>query len=602
MNAPSIVSNQEPESGPRTGTARKGFLAGDALIAGVTLSLYAPILGRGFVSEDFVILRTLDGYGLRELAREFTGPWLGALDFYRPVSTLILLSFWSLVGASPLAFDVLHLAVHVICALLVRRLVGSRCGSTAGVGAGLLFALFPLHPNTVSFLASFATLYSTGFALCALRAFDTGRVSSGFVAMAAALWSYEGAVGAVVSGSLLVLFEGRDTWKEPRRRRIALGLLGLLTAYLLVRAGALGVSVGGYDSFRGRFSMEGLGVLLADAAHALPILFAPGLSGRVGGFVVGLALFAVLALSLRLAGEASSDRPASTVRVALLCLTGLGLALAPFAFVRIVPATGRYAYFASFWSSMLLAAFLLGPRGRSRVRPIEGVLAAVFLTLVASEALALSRMVDVYRQAAITVRTAHARLEREIEGLRPEETVFVSGLPPFVYAADGTPIAQAHHWGLSDRFLPPFRTAPRSLVSLPSLSAEELAPLLAAGATVLSDSGDSARISRLEPSTPLVRRLSVSGPEGDIPARGGLRIAWGVEPGRRYRVIVLSQALSLILSGDATPGQVLVSESVLRQVAVLYDGRIWYWVLSQDTSGGLLSSEMRPVRVVLPGA
>ena len=223
---------------------RRGWIP---LLACVLLLAYLPLLGQGFQSEDYLLLRWLGEHPpWQEEAGGFAQPWLGitAVGFYRPVATWMFAGERALFGATLLGYDLVHWAVHLLNSLLVfgiaRRFGGG--GLCAG-SAALPFVLFPLSPDAVLFLASFATLFGTLFLLLALWLYSRreGELSLAstagiLAASAAALASYE---ATVILPAWLAL---GLIWRWPSRpspRRVATlavcVLLVLVYAALRVR-------------------------------------------------------------------------------------------------------------------------------------------------------------------------------------------------------------------------------------------------------------------------------------------------------------------------------------------------------------------------------
>ena len=139
------------------------------LLPAVVLAFYGRVLGRGFTSEDFLLIRFLgENPPWRDLVSHFTAPWLGiyVVQFWRPVSTFLYSLEIAAFGARPAGYNVLHVLVHTVNALLVGAIahrLGRRSRQPDGAApltAALLFALFPLAPNAVIFGASFDALFA----------------------------------------------------------------------------------------------------------------------------------------------------------------------------------------------------------------------------------------------------------------------------------------------------------------------------------------------------------------------------------------------------------------------------------------------------------
>ena len=239
----------------------RAWLPGIAIALAIGLC-YGPFLDRGFTSEDFLLIRFLAEHPPWQGFWTALGePWLGisGILFIRPISTLLYGIEIAAFGAVPFAYNLVHLLVHVGNALLVAstaRALGLE--RAAALGAGLLFGLYPLHPNAVLFTASFATLIGGAFVLGSFRLYlwssATGRRAPWIAAMVAfvlALGSYETSI-------VLPLWLAAHEVLTARDRRWRRSLVSLLPFGLLVGA-VLGVPAprAGLDAGRLRGSRPG---------------------------------------------------------------------------------------------------------------------------------------------------------------------------------------------------------------------------------------------------------------------------------------------------------------------------------------------------------
>ena len=457
--------------------------------------LYSPTLGRGFVSEDFLILRRF--FEARQEGRFFelawthaTGPWLEItlVSFFRPLSSFILQCEEALFGTSSRAYGWAHLCIHLGNAGLLycwaRTLYAhldsdkpQRTGQKHDLGplaVALLFAVYPLHPNTVVFIASFATLWCCTFMLGALCLYAMNRFGAAFLASTAALASYE---QAVILPGCFIAFDLLMSRNNDRERRTGMVLRWvaatfLVASYLGLRRVFLGRTIGGYDDFRRRLAdPEALfESLLRNLGRLFYPNFAPSsLNMAIAWIGLGIsALFFVLWL-----WQKHSD-----VRLGLL---GLALVLgsqAPFSFVGVVPGNARYWYFASCGSALFLAAswqsfcgvLPLRPHGRKRLWTMGWVLMVGTYGLLLWQT---SKLHVVAAQNAEQIQNALLDLESA------DDPIFVAGTPAFLkYQRVNT--AQILHWGLADTVLPPFVSESNTLrhvYPVPNIKAELMAPL-----------------------------------------------------------------------------------------------------------------------------
>ena len=258
--------------------------AAPVVVGALALLAYANSLGNGFVWDDPIILsRQLIVF--RSLGDVLAPPRdipQFSPDYYRPVTIASYLLDRSIGGGDPFAFHLsvvlAHAATSVLVYVLALQLLGypggrglphgpppQRGGSAppaesanarsggAAIGAfaaGALFALHPIHTESVAWAAGRSDVLATGFLLAALavhgrpRRTWAGSAVAGLCA-AAALGAKETAV------ALYPLMLMRDLIVAPASRRTAAewlrGYAGPLlagAAYVLLRRHALGEFVG----------------------------------------------------------------------------------------------------------------------------------------------------------------------------------------------------------------------------------------------------------------------------------------------------------------------------------------------------------------------
>lgn len=143
-----------------SGGLRIGFLI---LILAASLIVYLPALRNGFVGDDqgLIVNNTrlgqasfLELFG-QEFARGATAAHELRVTYYRP---LVNLSFWldrRIWGLNPLGFHLHNLLLNLIAAFLVYLLLLRLIPRPLIAGpAGLLFALHPMHAESVAFISA----------------------------------------------------------------------------------------------------------------------------------------------------------------------------------------------------------------------------------------------------------------------------------------------------------------------------------------------------------------------------------------------------------------------------------------------------------------
>ena len=317
------------------------------LLVLLTLLAYAPVRHADYIQDDHLAVEENSIVQRGDLAEIFsTDYWAGASgsdkSLYRPVTILSYAMERAVTGSpsAPVSHGI-NLFLHILAAIMLAA-AADRFGFSpaAGMVAALLFAVHPLHTESVAGVVGRAEILSALFSFMALWAFSKNTRHSVWLAalcLFLALGSKESAVALL---PLLVYLQWR---REDRPLTIANRFAPLALAFLLhmiLRIEALEALLvvqsphpldnpliaaeGGVRLF------TGLGLL----ARYVFLLFAPfNLSADYSGTVIPLenGLFSILPLAglillgLLLAGAAFpllKRRPADSRshRIALACL------------------------------------------------------------------------------------------------------------------------------------------------------------------------------------------------------------------------------------------------------------------------------------------
>jgi hypothetical protein len=566
---------------------------------------------RSFTSEDFLILRRLTEAPFWETAlTQFQGPWLGTtvVLFYRPVASFLLLLQIAALGLNPALLTLLQIGLHGLCVVLVFRIAGRLFQGAAGSGGrvegmvvALLFALYPLHANTVVWIASFVNLYAAVFLLASVWWYQRDRPGWALGAFALALGCYE---AAVVLPFLLVAIDltagtARATSWKVRARRWGPFFL-VLGAYFAVRLATLGTLVGGYAGTRSRLLEEPLTVLLAALAAPVRLLLPLEPALAVGWAAAGFLALAALAVWR---GD----------RIALLGLGWTLLAQAPFGFVALVPGNGRFGYLAAF--GMALAVVSLVPSLVPRQSPAQVRRSALWIAgsgVAVLWAALLWPVLGHYREAGRLGRKIPEAIQRALDGTTsPRGPVFLTRYPTFVHTAGGAPAAQLFTWGLRDAVNPPFSDPGVNLYPLPPLGDGALRAVVEGQpeALVLLWDGESETVHpfRVTP--------------GLTTATAGVEIYHALEPAPGAVAASTTEILlprgapaptTLLLAGPSNPHREPVTATpdgegrlripfpaaFLEAQAELYHGTVYWWLETRGPAGELLAfTPARELRV-----
>jgi hypothetical protein len=563
------------------------LVAAAVVSALIAAAAYAPHLGAGFTSEDFLILAHLSSRDLATTAREeLSSPWLGleSVGFWRPVSTLLLAVELRALGPDPARLHALHLVLHSINALLVGllvvRLVRPKGAPIAAAVVTMLFAIHPLHPSAVLFTGAFATLHGATFSLAALSCFAIATASRhrlgleicALVSFALALGSYE--ASAVLPAIALV-----TVLLVPEQRRPAWRVVPFFVVLVLwfgARQLVLGTPVGGYTDLRARFLTAPL-ERFADLARAVRVLLHPAFGGDAGlpGYVVALAVAA-----MALAGGLAVRRGA---RGALAGLGWIVIFLAPFAFTGLVPATGRYAYLTI--AGVLLVLASLDAATTARWPRAGSIVTAVALAVLLLDWLGLVRSyLAANDQASALAAAVRGEVLRVAAEAPAPMLLLIEGHPDFVKSPAGAPVAKVLQYGLAESVQPPFGPLERPLVPIPGSVVEEARQALGALPDVIRYRWDETApvLARVEPATPPPPVLEVLA----IDRAAGLLDAT-CNACESARLVVLTAVLPFVgtpVATEASVARFAVPAAFLRGVARHQSGPAFFWI--EERAGG----------------
>ena len=209
------------------------------VVALAALMAYAGTLAFDFVWDDTLLIQRSHQLHLwsdlwTALTSHFWAEVQERSQYYRPVVTASFFLDLKLWGLNPLGFHLTnvlaHMAVSLAVLALARRLTGSE---PAAGGAGLLFALHPLHTESVAFVSGRTDILAALGVLLAVLGYahsrDTGRRGpwiGSLVAFALALGAKE---VAVTLPFVLALYDW--TQGEFRREPLRLALARALARY-----------------------------------------------------------------------------------------------------------------------------------------------------------------------------------------------------------------------------------------------------------------------------------------------------------------------------------------------------------------------------------
>lgn len=213
-----------------------------AAVGACAAVVYAGALWNRFAMDDvFIVL-------LNPLVRSPSGIWQAFLEPYWPADLggklyrpLAIATFAAdrLIGPA-WWYHLVNVAWHVAASVAVAALARRWAGPAAGLVAGLLFAVHPVHVEAVAYVVGRAELMATFFALLAVYAAVVhDRLSWSLVALAAGLLSKE---NAAVAPALIVWcwVVGVGRFSRSRALHYVGGWAALAVAYAVLRFTVLG--------------------------------------------------------------------------------------------------------------------------------------------------------------------------------------------------------------------------------------------------------------------------------------------------------------------------------------------------------------------------
>jgi len=379
----------------RPTATRKRRLVLAAVLVVVTAIVFAKSLGGEFINDDLTLVaRNPDLQSLSGLSHLLTRPmWSGLPEFagaesvghWRPLTSLVLALGYGLGGGvdSPAVFHLLSLLLHLVATWaafrLARRLLDH---DLAAGGVALLFALHPLHVESVSWISAVNDPLFGALALFAIdawlawRAREAGGERSlpwlAAVLLFAALLSKEFAL-ALFPILLVLDFALLGKHRDSAALRPWMLVAGALGLWFGLRAAIFGDAFGGLGRvntnyggaiWRARAELFGGGMwqlfVPMNLSPLEPFREAwPAGSAEKTYKLLGLGLFAVtLAVGVISKLRAKGDKSGLLLASALCILAAVSPALVGIRGLGQTPFADRYWYLAVFFFALFAIALI----------------------------------------------------------------------------------------------------------------------------------------------------------------------------------------------------------------------------------------------------
>lgn len=249
-----------------------------------TVLIYLPVLGNGFLTDDYAALYRLL-VEKRVLYREFMRPLID-ISFYLN---------WLISGLHPLGYYLFNLLVHAFTCFMVYRvamdlpLIEADRRDAFALTAGLLFLFYPFHNEGVVWLAGRLSSMAALSALLAIHFSLRRRRPWGFWLAAfcwfAGLFAYE---STIVLPALILVLEWLKGCDRRRLIRLALAWTAAGVVWLGMRVLIAGQLLPAY----GESGMKGDGIALR-AVKVFGRCFLPPMEGA-SGVMIGLFVCVLL--------------------------------------------------------------------------------------------------------------------------------------------------------------------------------------------------------------------------------------------------------------------------------------------------------------------
>lgn len=434
------------------------------IACGIVFGAYHSVLNCGFLLDDYHHL----GYAYyanhgdpSALMRTFTGNWSGQTDGLTSFRPGISLSFWLdnlLFGLNAVGYHFTNLVVFsgctFLCGILGYQLTANASRKErwlTGFAAIVLFATYPIHAESVSWIVGRVDIHCTFFYLLSISLYLHFRkavsIASFFLSIASfciSLICKEMAVTLpVVILFAEVLLSNPLNWRvlTVRKRLIYVGsYFGTLLVFGVVRTLLLGTLVGGYGksglraffrTARDNFTnAETFGKILMGVNEELPF----------PAVILKCASFAWLVAAVSLVGRFA--QPTSRLKVILFLFLWLVVAQLPtFQIWHIHPnlVGSRLFFLGSSALCLLLAVSLIpairfterlagkGKKMVSKVVWISGIAALIVLTVTWS--IGLTHNLYPFIEAGRQMQSANAKLRAEAQSTGAGECVVLIDLP-----------------------------------------------------------------------------------------------------------------------------------------------------------------------------
>lgn len=429
-------------------------------LAAITLVAYSPVLFNFFAGDDFVHLTWLkDAVVSPELIwRNFHSSWLDGTTtkFYRPLISVFMVSDYMIWKTNALGFHLTNLFFHITGSFFLFLVMQELCAKLRNPARWLwpitsagIFALYPLHPEAVSWITGRVDSIVTAFCLPAIWCYmrrHAAAVAHPKIYSAAAIACF--VLGLLSKEMAITVPAVLVAWELARRTSVKKIVVNtgsfwlVLAGYFAVRRLALGTFVGGYDD--SLLFIADIKAFLLGWLHAARMTLVPINRDLIGAHSVWTKLWEIFLLATGFLGAASLQRNKDTRPVILFLTMWLVLCLIPvykiFAIADDLQGS-RLAYLSTVPLSGLLACGI-STIGKTSLR----VIAAVLLGILSGSLLWINN--QPWRQAGMESNALRASLSDVYASVDNDPQTLLIGLPDQIH---GAYVSRNALWGMLKR-------------------------------------------------------------------------------------------------------------------------------------------------------
>jgi tetratricopeptide (TPR) repeat protein len=163
-------------------------------------------------------------------------------SFFRPIISLSYAIDYAIWGANPIGFHLTNLLLHfAVCLLVLRIALDERLSRVPAISAAVLFAVHPVHVESVAWISGRTDLIATALALFAFIQFRRERYRLAALIYFFALCSKEAIVMLpAIAGVWLLWNSGRSKLRIREALSAMLPFAFALFGYMIFRSAAMG--------------------------------------------------------------------------------------------------------------------------------------------------------------------------------------------------------------------------------------------------------------------------------------------------------------------------------------------------------------------------